>query len=340
MRERELGFTAGTGLRLAGTVCLPDGPAPPGNWPGLVLVLGSYPATRDGNPDTRQGWFSEKAPRRSMFRTLAHHLAERGVATLRYDKRGCGQSEGSFDDVDFEALVEDARAAVHALGAEREVAEGRVGLLGQSEGGIIVLEAARRDPAVAAVLTQGSPGRGLFQTRSDEADRLVDTVDALDPATRAEFIDAEPGAYLFMKYAPQMREAIASGETRLEMVEGRHRLVLNLDWIRQHLRHPADQAAAALQVPVAFFNGELDRNVHPENAQHLAETARAAGNPHVTLRAFAGLDHGMRAAPSDLEAGMARLASTEPSGPIEPVYLDAVADWALEALAATQDVAR
>lgn len=333
MIERELRFPTGKGLTLAGTVALPDPPAPSGGWPGLVLVLGSYPATRDGDLDHRQGWFSPDAPRRSLFRFLAHALAERGVATLRHDKRGCGESEGDFDDVDFEALVEDASAAVTALSTVPEVSAERIGLLGQSEGGVIVLEAARRDARVAAVLAQGSPGRGLLETRSDEADQLVAAVDALPPDARRAFIGAMPGAYLFMKSAEAMREAIARGDHRLLMEEEGHRITLNLDWIRQHLAHPADEIAAQLRVPVAFFAGELDRNVHPDNARHLAEVSRAAGNPSVTLRVFPGIDHGMRPGSEDVEGGLTAMASAEfTARPVDPEYLEAVAEWTLSTL--------
>ncbi|MHB8669599.1 MAG: alpha/beta hydrolase family protein [Acidimicrobiales bacterium] len=336
MGERDLRFPTTAGLSLAGTVATPEGAPPPEGWPGLVLVLGSYPATRDGNPDCRQGWFSPAAPRRNMFRTLAASLAARGVATLRYDKRGCGESEGDYDDVDFEALVDDARAGAAALAAQLGVASDRIGLLGQSEGGVIVLEAARRDPAVAAVLTQGSPGRGLFETRSDEAASLADTVEALDPGARRAFLEAEPGAYLFMKCSAQIRDGIRAGLKRAVLSSGGQQVTINLDWIRQHLAHPADRIAAQLQVPLAFFSGELDRNVHPDNAEHLAAVARNAGNANVTLRIFAGLDHGMRPAPADAREAMEAMVRLGPSAPTDPSYLAAVAEWTLSALAPGQ----
>jgi dipeptidyl aminopeptidase/acylaminoacyl peptidase len=324
--------TAAGRLQLAGTVTLPTGPLPVTGWPGLVLVPGSYPATRDGNPDIRQGWFGPQAPRRDLFRHLATQLAVRGVATIRYDKRGCGDSDGDYDDVDFEALVEDVSAALTALSAQSDVGALRIGLLGQSEGGIIVLEAARRDPRVAAVLAQGSPGRGLFETSSDEATLLPAIIDRMPERQRQAVIDAHVGSYLFMKCADQIRAAVTGSAPRLDLsVEG-HRLTLNLDWIRQHLAHPADVIAAQLRIPVAFFAGEHDRNVHPDNALHLADVCRAAGNAEVTCRIFDGLDHGMRPGPADLEAGVAAIVSLDPPAPPAPEYVDAVAEWALATL--------
>jgi len=186
------------------------------------------------------------------------------------------------------------------------------------------------------VLTQGSPGQSLFQTRSDEAESLADSVDSLPDEQRAAFIEAESGAYLFMKCRQQIRDGVRSGERVTVLSDGDHQVVCNLDWIRQHLAHPADEIVPHLRVPVAFFSGALDRNVHPENAEHLAAVAEAAGNPAVTLRIFPGLDHGMRPAPPDREAGLAAMTSLTPSVPTDPGYLDAVADWALTTLGAAQ----
>ena len=221
MRERAIRFETTSGLRLAGTLAMPSGPIRARSLPAVMLVLGSYPALRDGLPDWRQGWFSRELRGTPTFAHVARRLANAGLASLRADKRGCGSSEGRWEDVDFEALVEDALAGVAALRGRPEVDPDRIGLLGQSEGGIIVLAAASRDPGIAAVLAQGSPGRGLFETRSDEAESLAATIDALPEPERRVAIDRAPGAYLFMREAAHIRAAVATGEHRIVLEEVR-----------------------------------------------------------------------------------------------------------------------
>jgi imidazolonepropionase-like amidohydrolase len=81
VRREEITFASGD-LRLAGTLTLPAGPSP---HPALVLVPGGGPRAYDRD-STRPGDFQP-------FRLLADHLAEQGVASLRYDERGVGSSE-------------------------------------------------------------------------------------------------------------------------------------------------------------------------------------------------------------------------------------------------------
>ncbi len=81
-------------------------------------------------------------------------LAERGIATLRFDFTGLGDSEGEFANTDFSSNVEDLVAAARFMGAQaRPVSI----LVGHSLGGAAVLAAAGDLPDVRAVATIGAP---------------------------------------------------------------------------------------------------------------------------------------------------------------------------------------
>ena len=71
------------GLRLAGTLTLPVGAESP--LPAGLLMVGSGPLDRNEN---------YKFLRVDATQQLAHALAAAGIASLRYDKRGVGASEG------------------------------------------------------------------------------------------------------------------------------------------------------------------------------------------------------------------------------------------------------
>ena len=84
MTVREIPLTVPGEPALAGTLTLPDAPGPV---PAVLLAPGSGPLDRDS--DHRRARFG-------VTRALAHALAEGGLASLRYDKRGVGGTPGDW----------------------------------------------------------------------------------------------------------------------------------------------------------------------------------------------------------------------------------------------------
>lgn len=85
---------------------------------------------------------------------ITRALAREGIATLRFDFTGLGESEGDFADTHFSSNVEDLVAAANFLASEYQAP--RI-LIGHSLGGAAVLQAAARLDSVAAVATIGAP---------------------------------------------------------------------------------------------------------------------------------------------------------------------------------------
>ncbi|MGD9694171.1 MAG: alpha/beta hydrolase family protein [Thermoleophilia bacterium] len=147
--ERPLTVAAPGGARLAATLTVPAGAGP---HPAAVVVNGFGPNDRDGRIGGRG---------RTTYRTIANGLAARGVAVLRYDKRGIGGSTGSdLAWLDARPLVSDVVTVTAALARRPEVDPRRITIIGHSQGGDLALWAARRAPA-RRVVTLSAPGRPL-----------------------------------------------------------------------------------------------------------------------------------------------------------------------------------
>jgi uncharacterized protein len=110
-------ITLASGVR--GTLVQPDARAP---MPAVLML---------------HGFASQRHEVGDMFARLAEALAVRGIASLRIDFRGWGESAGAMMDSTLDGQVEDARAAYAALRKQPFVDGGRIGVVGFSMGGTI-----------------------------------------------------------------------------------------------------------------------------------------------------------------------------------------------------------
>jgi uncharacterized protein len=134
--EQDVTFTNGDAT-LAGSVLVPHGAGP---HPAVVIVHGAEAATRES------------------YRLLASHFARRGVAALIYDKRGIGESGGSFRGATFDDLAADALAGVDLLRQLPQVDPARVGMLGISQGAWVIAMAGAASENVAFLIPISASG--------------------------------------------------------------------------------------------------------------------------------------------------------------------------------------
>ena len=112
----------------------------------VVLVAGSGPNDRD-----------EKLGPHKPLRDIADHLTRQGITVLRYDKRGVGESTGTFGASMLSDFAADAKAALEYLRGTGKYS--RVGLIGHSEGGLIAERIAAESPAeVDFIVLLAAPG--------------------------------------------------------------------------------------------------------------------------------------------------------------------------------------
>jgi alpha/beta superfamily hydrolase len=131
------------GITLSGTLTIPGDNA---KHPAAILVHGQGPMNRD-----------QSLLGMSPFKTMAHDLAGRGIATLRYDKRGIGKSEGDFATTTLNDLASDVQAAHEWLTMRDEIYSNKIGLIGTSEGGIVAQIVAGESDQIAFCITLAGP---------------------------------------------------------------------------------------------------------------------------------------------------------------------------------------
>lgn len=109
---------------------------------------------------------------------ISRQLARLGVATLRFDFTGLGESDGEFAQSNFSTSIADIEAAVATLEARFDMPVEL--LVGHSLGGTAVLAAAAQLPQVRAVATLGAPARPEHVTRLIEKSTVQDREDAVE----------------------------------------------------------------------------------------------------------------------------------------------------------------
>ncbi|WP_053333562.1 alpha/beta hydrolase family protein [Gemmatimonas phototrophica] len=277
------------GYTLAGTLTRPKGVT--GKVPVLVTVSGSGPQDRD----SRIAIVKDYAP----FRDIADTLGRRGIAVLRYDDRGVGQSGGrsSRDSATSADFADDMLSAVQFLRTRPDVDGARITVAGHSEGGIIAPLVAVKDPLVKAVAILAGPaydGRRILLYQNDLG------------------IKAAPG--LSESQRDSLRRTVPAS---LDSLQRTNR------WMRYFMTTDPLVTARAVKQPVLILQGDTDMQVTPEQADTLAATMKAAGNRNITMKRFPATNHLFLADPSGAPQGYATLKDTH----VRRDVLGTLADW-------------
>jgi uncharacterized protein len=293
---RELPLRAG---ELAGTLTLPEGPGP---FPAVLLASGSGPLDRNSN---------HRRARFEVARQLAHALAEGGLASLRYDKRGVGETPGDWRAAGFTDNVDDLGAALQALRERPEVDAARVVVAGHSEGALLAANlAARGAPVVGAVLlsTSATPGEELLRWQARQiAPTLPRPVRLL---LRLLHIDLE-------KKTEANRTRIKATTTDVARIGGAR---INARWHREFMAHDPREDLRRIAVPVLALTGAKDLQAPPADLEIVAELVPA----EVTVRRVPDLTHTLRRQPGPPSLSAYK---KELRDPVDPEVLATVVDW-------------
>ena len=279
--HEEIRFRAGD-QTLAGSLVLPAGE---GRQPWALLVGSWLPRDRDGAFDRQRhpGWFAPPAAAdpQGLLARLADALAARGVASFRYDPRGCGESPGSWEETDLFTRIDDARDAIGAMRSRRDLDLRRSAIIGHGEGALIAVSVAIADPAIGAVGLVGAPARPMRDVlRRGVAQRSRTGADRRHPAVSA-----------FDRWSEELIERAERREAEMTLPIGAEPVTLRLDALEQAIHTPMLALVTMLHRNVVIVHGSDDAWADPDEATLLADTLAAGGErPAVDLVTGAGHD--------------------------------------------------
>lgn len=286
------------GLSLAGTFTTPDGTGP---FPAALLLAGSGPLDRDGN---------HKRIPLSVSRDLARVLAQAGWASLRYDKRGVGASEGDYLSAGFYDELADAAAARDWLLGRDDITS--VVVIGHSAGAVQAVELAGAEPAIDGAILLATSAKTGEETLRWQARQIGDNlvpgpVRAIMRLFRTDVLKQQDSAITKLK-------ATTGNTARIQLSK------VNARWMREYIAYdpvPALQAAAA---PLLAITGSKDIQVDPSDLDVVAEEAS-----HAQVLRVEDVDHILRYEPATISNP--RHYGKQARNPIDPRVVEAVRGW-------------
>lgn len=323
-------------VKLGGTLVLPGGPGPDGAelkgpFPAVVFISGS------GAQDRDETIFDHKP-----FALLADALARVGVASLRTDDRGVGESTGKLDDATYEDSKADVVAQVAFLAGRPEIDKRKIGLIGHSEGGVIAPHVAvDKTSGVAFVVTLAGPattGRAIIRQQNldglltqgvtkEQAAPILDAVDALfaalDANAPAEELDkkaqavADASATVGKSFGQTIPEAgIKAMVAQMKNYAKSPRLMA---WVRAN---PMPDLLA-LNVPFVAFYGDKDTQVPAAiHAAALGEAFAKEGHGKPTIVVVPDANHLFQHATTGQVPEYAEIEET-----MVPATLQQIVEW-------------
>lgn len=280
---------------LRGTLLAPR----PGAAQAVLIIPGSGPTDRDGN--------NPLGVKAASYRLLAEALAARGIASLRFDKRGMFASAGAVKDANAVTIADygaDVQAWVDVLLEHQQAS--CAWILGHSEGGLVALAAAQNLRGACGYILVAAPGRPMGallreQLKANPANapilgQALPAIDALEQGRRVDTQGMHPALQPLFNPAVQgfLISAFSYDPARL---------------------------VSAIQQPVLVLQGQRDLQVSVADARRLAQA-----NLRASLVLLPDVNHVLKRVPSDdPQANMAAYA--DPSLPLAPGVAEAIAKF-------------
>ena len=244
------------GHLLAGTLTLPKGANRSKPVGAIVTVTGSGAQDRD-EAIGLVGF--------QPFRQIADALGRAGIAVLRMDDRGTGESGGTFKGSTSADFAEDARAGLAYLRTRPEIRSDRLGVLGHSEGAIIAPMVADKEPSLRAIVLLAGIAQAGRTALHFQIKNGYERDTKLTPEKRAELIAAIPARI----------DAMGAADP----------------WMKFFFEYEPAATMRRVKTPVLIITGSRDQQAVPAEVALMEAAFKEAGNKDVTAKVLPDLNH-------------------------------------------------
>lgn len=276
--------------------------------PVVLIIAGSGPTDRDGNSILLKG-------ANNSLKLLAEGLAAYGIASVRYDKRGIGETGKAMrlaaenakimlreEDLSFETFIDDVVSWGKQLRADRGFSS--LIVLGHSEGSLIGMVAAQRMGADAYVSVAGA-GRPAQQV-------LLEQVKSQLPPD-------------LLKATKDISEQLAAGK-RVESVPPALNVLFRQSvqpYLISWFRYDPVKEIAKLHIPMLIVQGTTDIQVSLQDAKALA-----SANPAARLLLIDGMNHVLKMVPTEQDKQISSY--SDPNLPVSPSLVSGIRSFAID----------
>lgn len=303
-------------VTLAGTLSLPK---KEGNFPAVILITGSGKQNRD-----------EEILRHKPFLVLSDYLTKKGIAVLRFDDRGAGESTGDYTKATTIDLARDVQAGVDYLKTRKEINKNKIGLIGHSEGGVIAPMIAGNSKDIGFIVLLAAPGlRGdkllllqkellerQFGVPENDIQKGQEIFKAAYDIILASSVNDENLKNNLSNYAKSKFD----DKTAKSFVDQ----ITNVWWYN-FLRIDPATALAKVKCPVLALNGSKDLQVPATvNLEAIKKALTKAGNKNVTMKELSDLNHLLQECKTGSPLEYESIEQT-----FSPIALEEISNWLL-----------
>ena len=313
-------------VTLAGTLTFPQGG---NNFPAVVMITGSGGQNRN-----------EELLGHKPFLVIADYLTRNGIAVLRFDDRGIGESTGDFSKATSEDFAKDVLAAVDFLKTRGEINHSKIGLIGHSEGGLIAPMVAVQSNDIAFIVLMAGPGipgdsilylqGALIQkaegTSEEEIQKSVklqrEVFSLIKNIDNDEKLKADVREKFNAEYSTMTEEEkskLGDPEVYLNM----QLKTLTSPWFKYFLKYNPVPTLEKTKCPVLAINGENDLQVPPkENLSAIENALKKGGNNNFEVKMLPGLNHLFQTSSTGAVSEYNQIEET-----ISPLALETMLNW-------------
>lgn len=244
--------------------------------PVALIIAGSGPTDRDGNNSMMKN---------DSYKILAKELAQNGIATLRYDKRGIGESKGAAKaeaDLRFEDYVNDAEDWIVLLKDDKRFS--KVVIIGHSEGSLIGMLAAKHADQYISLAGAGQTIDKVLKIQLAPQPEQVKNIafPILDTLKMGKIVENVP-PMLYSLFRPSVQPYLIS-------------------WFK----YDPQEVIKKLTIPILIIQGTNDLQIGVDEAERLSKA-----NPKSKLVLIKNMNHVFRIIDGDKQANMASYNNSE-----------------------------